>query len=188
MECCEKLESIAYGEDGKSPDPTKCQKLGKALIETNAIKRLIVSISDLDFEARKSVSKIFSTMVTNDYSEFRTKYLLAAQNRDVLDFLVRSYSKSSEIVLVCGEMLRVCLQHDAIVKVVLTQETLNLFFKEYLHRKNFTIQSDALSTSIVRVYYSLIFILIFSNNNNRYDENARGERLHCNISGRREES
>ena len=185
MECCEKLESIAYGEDGKSPDPTKCQKLGKALIETNAIKRLIVSISDLDFEARKSVSKIFSTMVTNDYSEFRTKYLLAAQNRDVLDFLVRSYSKSSEIVLVCGEMLRVCLQHDAIVKVVLTQETLNLFFKEYLHRKNFTIQSDALSTYF---FGGKTRRTANSNSFNRYDENARGERLHCNISGRREES
>ena len=184
MECCEKLESIAYGEDGKSPDPTKCQKLGKALIETNAIKRLIVSISDLDFEARKSVSKIFSTMVTNDYCEFRTKFLLAAQNRDVLDFLVRSYSKSSEIVLVCGEMLRVCLQHDAIVKVVLTQETLNLFFKEYLHRKNFTIQSDALSTYSP----STKLEIVQHEKQHRYDENARGERLHCNISGRREES
>ena len=117
------------------------------MIETNAIKRLIVSISDLDFEARKSVAKIFTTMVTNDYCEFRTKFLLADQNRDVLDFLVRSYTKSAEIALVCGEMLRICLQHDAFVKIVLTQETLNLFFKEYLHTKNFTIQSDALSTS-----------------------------------------
>jgi len=168
LTCCEKLESIAYGEEGKAPDPTKCQKLANALIETNAIKRLIVSISDLDFEARKSVSKIFSAMVTNDYGEFRTKFLLAAQNRDILDFLVRSYSKSSEIVLVCGEMLRVCLEHDAVVKVVLTQETLSLFFKEYLHRKNFTIQSDALSTMKILVENDYIATFLADEENYKF--------------------
>ena len=142
----EKMVTVLCGENGKAPDASKCEKVGGLVVQSGLMKNLIVKIADLSFESRKSVEKIFTALVHGNYGKFQTEFLMDPKNEDIFKFLIRSYEGSPEIALVCGEMLRLCIEKKAIAPKIVNKENLTLFFTKYLHRRNFTVQSDALST------------------------------------------
>lgn len=162
------MKDILLGENSKAPDPSKCTKLGNNAVETALMRRLILMIEDIGFEARKAVKDIFTTLTNHDYGQFQTLFLMDIANERIFEFLLAAYEKPTDIALVCGEMLRVCLSKEPIVKRLLTLENLKLFFKKYLHNKNFTIWSDALST--FKVFVESDSISDFLKNEKNYDE------------------
>jgi len=141
-----KMKDILFGENRKAPDPARCAKLGIRTVEAGLMMRLVMKIADIGFEARKSVKDIFITLTNHDYGNFQTEFLMHTKNSAIFVKLLGAYERKPEIALVCGEMLRVCLSKKPIVKLLLTMDTLRKFFDDYLHKKNFTVWSDALST------------------------------------------
>ena len=140
------MKDIFFGENQKAPDPSRCAKLGLRAIEAGIINQLVVMVNVIGFEASKSVKDIFTNLVNHDYGQFQSQFLMDPENSNVFEFLLGAYQRKAESALICGEMLRVCLSKKAIAKKLLTMDNLKLFFKEYLHRKDFTVWADALST------------------------------------------
>lgn len=89
---------------------------------------------------------VFSTLVTNDYQQFATVYLLSQEGKGVIAALLQGY-KDPEIALNCGIMLRECIKQRCLHEYLLDNpELIKPLFTEYALSATFEISSDAFDT------------------------------------------
>ncbi|CAM9213386.1 unnamed protein product [Ascophyllum nodosum] len=136
---------ILYGEEEREPDEARqveCRELSNAIRLSGVMPRLIESLPALPFEARKDVSQIFSNLVRKNIEGF-VPYVegepLMVKN------MIGAYG-NTDIALHGGAMLRECIRYENLAKMTLYDETLWLFFDQYVHLPNFDVASDAFVT------------------------------------------
>jgi len=100
----------------------------------------------LEFEAKKDVASIFNYLLRRhtgkDGRGPTVDYLL--KNAGILDTLVKGY-ESADIALNCGTMLRECIRHEDLAKVMLYSENFYKFFS-VVEMPNFDVASDGFAT------------------------------------------
>jgi calcium binding protein 39 len=67
------------------------------------------------------------------------------ENFSIVLMLMDGYL-SPDIALSCGSMLRECVRHDDLARVMLSTEKIWCFFDSYVHLPNFDVASDAFNT------------------------------------------
>eukprot|EP00903_Cladosiphon_okamuranus_P021849 g20086.t1 len=136
------IKFVLYGEEEREPDEARCKELSVAIRRSEAMPRLIESLPALPFEARKDVSQIFSNLVRKNIENF-VEYVegepLMVKN------MIGAYG-NTDIALHGGAMLRECIRYEKLARMTLYDETLWLFFDQYVHLPNFDVASDAFVT------------------------------------------
>lgn len=136
------MKVILYG-NSEEPlvDEAKAQELARA--SASLIKQLVAHLDKLPFEARKDVALIFNNVIRKPGVDF-SEYVFENFNPIVTD-LVQGY-KNPDIALSCGSMLRECIRHENLARLLLNSELLWLFFDVYAHLPNFEVALDAINT------------------------------------------
>lgn len=136
------IKFVLYGEEEKEPDDARCRELSVAIRESEVMPRLIESLPALPFEARKDVSQIFSNLVRKNIEGF---VLYVEKKPGMVKNMIGAYG-NTDIALHGGAMLRECVRYEKLARMTLYDETLWLFFDQYVHLPNFDVASDAFVT------------------------------------------
>lgn len=105
------------------------------------------NLSAMEFETRKDAVQIFNNLLRRDVDESTGKCSVnkvAEHDGEVLKTLVDGY-RNGDIALNCGHILRECIRHEQLVKLMLQSELFWEFF-ELVELNDFDVASDAFST------------------------------------------
>ncbi len=164
------MKEILYGVEDKLPVEAKCVELAQNIRQTGLMPILIENLSTLPFESRKDVAQMFNNLVRRNHDGFAD---YVANNTYMVDMMIGAYQNPSTALL-CGSMLRECIRYESIAQKVLNDQSLWLFFDDYVHLPNFDVASDAFVTLgdlltrhklIVFDFLSLKFDEVFSHYN-----------------------
>ncbi|CAM9153154.1 unnamed protein product [Choristocarpus tenellus] len=136
------MKVVLYGEEDKEPEDTRCRELSVAVRVSKVMPRLIESLPALPFEARKDVAQIFNNLVRKNIEGF-VHYV--EEEPLMVKNMIGAYG-NTDIALHGGAMLRECVRYEALARMTLYDETLWLFFDQYVHLPNFDVASDAFLT------------------------------------------
>eukprot|EP00800_Vazella_pourtalesii_P012113 TRINITY_DN287_c0_g3_i1.p1 TRINITY_DN287_c0_g3~~TRINITY_DN287_c0_g3_i1.p1 ORF type:complete len:336 (+),score=82.48 TRINITY_DN287_c0_g3_i1:66-1073(+) len=138
------MKTILYGVADQEPQQEQVALLSQEVYTQHLLFPLIQSLNILEFESRKEVALIFSHILKRQLgTRFPTVDYLVAYP-ELLTILVRGY-ETPETALNNGLMLRECLRHEMLTRIVLYSDDLFLFFK-YVQLQVFDIASDAFAT------------------------------------------
>mmetsp|Transcript_14956 Transcript_14956/g.20900 ORF Transcript_14956/g.20900 Transcript_14956/m.20900 type:complete len:338 (+) Transcript_14956:146-1159(+) len=114
------------------------------ILANDLILPLLNQLGELEFEAKKDTVSIFNHLLRKQSNGKHPAVEYICKNTAILDELVAGYDEP-EIALSCGAMLRDCLRHDSLAKIVLHSDHFWNFFK-YVEVSNFDVASDAFSS------------------------------------------
>lgn len=138
------MKEILYGTNEKEPQTETVAQLAQELYNSGLLSTLIADLQLIDFEGKKDVAQIFNNILRRQIGT-RTptvEYICTQQN--ILFMLLKGY-ESPEIALNCGIMLRECIRHEPLAKIILWTEPFYDFFR-YVEMSTFDIASDAFAT------------------------------------------
>ncbi|PKA53609.1 Putative MO25-like protein [Apostasia shenzhenica] len=138
------MKSVLYGNSEAEPVPEACGQLTQEFFRENTLSLLIINLPKLNLEARKDATQVVANLQRQQVQSrsIASDYLEA--NKDLLDILISGY-ENMDIALHYGTMLRDCIRHQSIARVVLDSENMKKFF-DYLLIPNFDIASDVFAT------------------------------------------
>ncbi|XP_030071667.1 calcium-binding protein 39 isoform X1 [Microcaecilia unicolor] len=138
------MKDILYGTNEKEPQTESVAQLAQELYNSGLLSTLVADLQLIDFEGKKDVAQIFNNILRRQIGT-RTptvEYICTQQN--ILFMLLKGY-ESPEIALNCGIMLRECIRHEPLAKIILWSEQFYDFFR-YVEMSTFDIASDAFAT------------------------------------------
>ncbi|KAJ4924277.1 hypothetical protein JOQ06_000517 [Pogonophryne albipinna] len=110
---------ILYGSNDKEPHTETVAQLAQELYNSGLLLSLVKNLQVIDFEGKKDVCQIFNN-------------------------ILRSY-ETPQSALNCGIMLRECIRHEPLAKIILHSSDFYKFFL-YVEMSTFDIASDAFAT------------------------------------------
>lgn len=169
------MQECVFGEDEEHSSKENAIIICREACRTGLVSKMIDSLPLIEFESRKDVAQIFSTImriVEDDGSMPGLDYL--DKHLELLDTLFDGYN-TADIALCCGQMFRECIRHEEIARLVLNDPELfsNLFAK--LELAEFEIASDAFLTlkDLLTRHKSLVSIYLTEH----YDDFLENYRL-----------
>lgn len=139
----EQMKNILYGTpDNPEVDDDRAKDLSKAIQAEGLLIITLEHLEEIPFEAKKDSALIFNNLIRKNIYNF-AQYIEV--NPRIITLLCEGYSKS-ESALNCGSILRECIRHDNLAKILLDSDSLWKFFDTYVHLPNFDVASDAFST------------------------------------------
>uniref|UniRef100_A0A158R4K9 Non-specific serine/threonine protein kinase n=1 Tax=Syphacia muris TaxID=451379 RepID=A0A158R4K9_9BILA len=151
-------EGILVGS-GEDQEINPVAELSQEAYNSNVLVLLVNHLEKLDFESKKRVAAIFSHMLRRQIGQRHPTAEYLCARYDVLFNLLRGCGRSA-IALTCGMILRSCIRHEDLAKIVLSSPMHVYCFKLLNHRpavltiqisikklvSSFDIASDAFST------------------------------------------
>ena len=95
-------------------------------------------------QAKKDVVAVFNNLLRRQLGTRSPTVEYLCTREPILYTLVSGY-ENPDIALHCGMILRECIRHEALAKLLLYSESFWKFF-EYVELSNFDISSDAFAT------------------------------------------
>jgi len=149
------MKLIIYGQDNQEPHTEqngrpnstsfiKVAQLAQETYNANILPLLIKNLSKLDFEAKKDVAQIFNNLLRRQIGTRSPTVEYLCARPEILMILVRGYSVP-DIAITCGTMLKECIRHEHLAKIILHSEQFYDFFR-YVEVSTFDIASDAFAT------------------------------------------
>ncbi|GMM53772.1 Hym1 protein [Maudiozyma humilis] len=144
------LKHFVIGDMDPKPTPEGLDELYLAILGADLFYDLILHFSELEFEARKEVSLIFSIclgyskdnkLVTVDYlvSQPRTLALMLRST----ELALQHKGASQDIFLVLGNMIIECIKYEQLCRIFLKDQQLWKFF-DFTGLPNFEISTESL--------------------------------------------
>jgi len=138
------MKYVLYGDNEHEPNPDATVLLANEIYSSDLLPLLIINLAKLEFEARKDVASIFNNLLRRQIGPRSPTVEYISRNTELLDALVQGYS-SPEVALNCGSMLRECIRHETLAKILLNSENFWQFFL-FVEMSNFDVASDAFAT------------------------------------------
>lgn len=164
----ERIVGILYGSDGNEPSQEDISKLAQEIYSTNLLTDLVRNLNLLEFEARKVVSRIFRNLLIRQIGTRYPTVNHIAENKEIIFYLLEGYDhKDVTTVSCCGDMLRECMEREALAKILLESDRFFRMF-DFIVLDSFDISSDAHRTfrSIMLKHKQLVAEFLTTN----YDE------------------
>jgi calcium binding protein 39 len=124
-------------------------QLAQETYNANVLPLLIKNLGKLEFESKKDVALIFNNLLRRQIGTRSPTVEYLCARHEILLALVKGY-ESPDIAMTCGTMLKECIRHEHLAKIILYSEQFYDFFS-YVEVSTFDIASDAFSTFKVRV-------------------------------------
>ncbi|KAF6032754.1 CAB39L [Bugula neritina] len=138
------IKLFLYGSAEQEPQQDVIAQLSQEIYSSSLLHNLLVNLHLIDFERKKDVTQIFNNLLRRQISSRLPTVEHIAAKPDILFLLLNGY-ENQDIALHCGLMLRECLRHESLCKLILTSPKFFDFFN-YVEMSTFDISSDAFST------------------------------------------
>lgn len=138
------MKVMLYGTDSQEPQSELAAQLAQEFYNHDMLLLLVRNLHKLDFEAKKDVAQIFNNILRRQIGTRSPTVEYVCTKSEILFILIRGY-ENQEIALNCGVMLRECVRHEPLAKIILNSEDLLCFFS-YVEMSTFDIASDAFAT------------------------------------------
>ncbi|KAI8342590.1 calcium-binding protein 39-like protein [Chlamydoabsidia padenii] len=124
-------------------------QLAQEVYSNDLLQLMILNIQKFEFEAKKDVAQIFNFLLrrsigTQSIGTRSPTVEYICSHEDILFTLLKGYEKP-EVALNCGLILRECLRHESLAKIILYSPQFYLFF-DYVEVSTFDIASDAFAS------------------------------------------
>lgn len=135
------IKAEMMGDGEQPPSPEECLSVCLEACKQDLPVMLCIKMSAMDFEARKDAAAIFGQILRTEHEGkmLGAEHVLTQQT--ILVSLMQGY-RNSKVALVYGGMLRDCIRHEELARIILTGPLFDLFY-EYVELENFEIASDA---------------------------------------------
>lgn len=147
-ECARYLKQvkvILHGDEENEPQPDQISLLAQEIYATDCLYFLVSNLKRLDFDSRKDVLIVFSTLLRRQIgNKSPTVDYLINSKPEIILMLIKGPEQEA-IGLVCGQILRDCIKFEIITAFILSQPSFWNFFK-YVNIPTFEIATDAFST------------------------------------------
>uniref|UniRef100_A0A914DD07 Mo25-like protein n=1 Tax=Acrobeloides nanus TaxID=290746 RepID=A0A914DD07_9BILA len=138
------VKLIIYGQDNQEPHTEQVAQLAQETYNANVLPMLIRNLAKLDFESKKDVALIFNNLLRRQIGTRSPTVEYLCARPEILMTLVKGY-ECPEIAITCGAMLKECIRHEHLAKIILHSEQFYDFFN-YVEVSTFDIASDAFAT------------------------------------------
>lgn len=138
------MKNILYGDGENEPVPELVVQLAQEVYGNDLLQLLVQNIGKFEFEAKKDVAQIFNNLLRRQIGTRSPTVEYIATREEILFQLINGYD-NQDIALNCGIMLRECLRHEPLAKIVLYSPHFWRFFN-YVELSTFDIASDAFAT------------------------------------------
>jgi len=138
------IKFVLYGDAEHEPNPDTIGILANEIYLADLLPLLVLHVAKLEFEAKKDMSIVVNNLLRRQVANRLPTVEYIQRNPEILDNLVKAYD-STDIALTCGGILRECVKHEPLAKIVLYSERFWEFFK-YVEVPNFDVASDAFAT------------------------------------------
>ncbi|KAK6325410.1 hypothetical protein J4Q44_G00047520 [Coregonus suidteri] len=142
--CLVAMKEILYGTGDKEPHTETVAQLAQELYNSGLLISLVENLQVIDFEGKKDVCQIFNNILRRQIGTRSPTVEYFSSHQEVLFVLQKGYETPGS-ALNCGIMLRECIRHEPLAKVVLHSEHFQDFFN-YVEMETFDIASDAFAT------------------------------------------
>ncbi|CDF40844.1 unnamed protein product [Chondrus crispus] len=127
--------------------PQHVDELVRLACKGDLLTLIVSNLSMMEFETRKDAVQIFNNLLRRDMEdnpEMSVASKVAEEDGAVLATIVEGYS-SGDITLNCGSILRECIRHETLAKLLLESVFFWRFF-ELVELSDFDVASDAFAT------------------------------------------
>lgn len=138
------MKEILYGTNEKEPQTEAVAQLAQELYNSGLLSTLVSDLQLIDFEGKKDVAQIFNNILRRQIGTRTPTVEYICTQQSILFMLLKGY-ESPEIALNCGIMLRECIRHEPLAKIILWADQFYDFFR-YVEMSTFDIASDAFAT------------------------------------------
>ncbi|KAI8515196.1 PREDICTED: calcium-binding protein 39-like isoform X1 [Branchiostoma belcheri] len=138
------MKNILYGTGDQEPVTELVAQLAQEMYNSDMIITLINNLHKIDFEGKKDVAQIFSNILRRQIGTRSPTVEYICTRQEILFTLMKGY-ETPEIALNCGIMLRECVRHEALAKIMLYSNQFYDFFR-YVEMSTFDLASDAFAT------------------------------------------
>uniref|UniRef100_A0A8C8FMY3 Uncharacterized protein n=1 Tax=Oncorhynchus tshawytscha TaxID=74940 RepID=A0A8C8FMY3_ONCTS len=142
--CLVAMKEILYGTGDKEPHTETVAQLAQELYNSGLLISLVENLQVIDFEGKKDVCQIFNNILRRQIGTRSPTVEYFCSHQEVLFVLQKGYETPGS-ALNCGIMLRECIRHEPLAKLVLHSEDFQHFFN-YVEMETFDIASDAFAT------------------------------------------
>ncbi|XP_039521638.1 calcium binding protein 39, like 1 isoform X1 [Pimephales promelas] len=139
------LKEVLSGTGDKEPQTEAVAQLAQELYNTNLLISLIANLQRIDFEGKKDVVHLFSNIVRRQIGARTPTVEYISSHSQILFMLLKGSYETPEVALNCGMMLRECLRHEPLARILLFSEDFFCFFR-YVELSTFDIASDAFAS------------------------------------------
>jgi calcium binding protein 39 len=158
------VKVILHGDDGNEPSPDQISILSQEMYTNDTLYYLIHNLKKLDFDSRKDVGILFSTLLRRQLREKSpTVDYLVNSKPEILMILLRA-PESNEVGLICGQILRDCIKFEKINQFVLNDKMFWNYFT-YVQNPIFEIAADAFTTlhDLLTIHKELVLNFLAEN-------------------------
>eukprot|EP00053_Salpingoeca_punica_P007612 m.69311 g.69311 ORF g.69311 m.69311 type:complete len:327 (-) comp14241_c0_seq1:1080-2060(-) len=141
------LKQVLCGPVGEGDSQAEAQaQVSQEMYSTDLLQSLVANLAKVDFESKKDIVQIFAgTLRRQTAGRHPTvEYLGQGKNSQLLIDLVHGYG-NPEIALHVGQMLRECIKHDTLAKIIVNDPAFYEFFN-HVQVSTFDVASDAFTT------------------------------------------
>ncbi|CAO2591176.1 Calcium-binding protein 39-like [Lemmus lemmus] len=142
------MKEILCGTNDKEPPTEAVAQLAQELYSSGLLVTLIADLQLIDFEGKKDVTQIFNNILRRQIGARSPTVEYISSHPHILSMLLKGY-EAPQIALRCGIMLRECIRHEPLAKIILFSNQFRDFFK-YVELSTFDIASDAFATFKVK--------------------------------------
>jgi calcium binding protein 39 len=134
------MKTMLYGTADQEPQTELIAQLAQEIYNSHLLLLLINGLEKLDFEARKDAAQVFNNVLRRQIGTRSPTVEYLCTKEEIVHTLVRGY-ENPVIALNCGMMLRECIKHEALAKMILQSEDFFRFF-DYVEVSTFDVASD----------------------------------------------
>ncbi|KRX46079.1 Calcium-binding protein 39-like, partial [Trichinella sp. T8] len=138
------VKAVLYGSGDSEPQTELIAQLAQETYSCGLLPLLVNNLVRFDFESKKDVALIFNNLLRRQIGTRSPTVEYLSAKPEVLVALIKGY-EVSEIALCCGSMLRECIRHEPLARMLLSFEETYRFFT-YVEGSTFEVASDAFST------------------------------------------
>lgn len=138
------MKELLCGAQDKEPPTEAVAQLAQELYSSGLLVTLIADLQLIDFEGKKDVTQIFNNILRRQIGTRCPTVEYICSHPHILFMLLKGY-EAPQIALRCGIMLRECIRHEPLAKIILFSNQFRDFFK-YVELSTFDIASDAFAT------------------------------------------
>ncbi|CDO51398.1 similar to Saccharomyces cerevisiae YKL189W HYM1 Component of the RAM signaling network that is involved in regulation of Ace2p activity and cellular morphogenesis [Geotrichum candidum] len=138
------IKVILCGDQDSDPIPDQIALFAQEAYQSDILLLLVANLPSLEFDSRKEVVVIFSTLLRRQIGNHSPTIDFLSNNTKLFDALIIACS-NYDVALTAGIILRDCIKHEALVKMVLKSPAFWTLF-DTVSKAPFEIATDAFST------------------------------------------
>ena len=139
-----RMTEILYKKKEGDDASSRTLQLVTEISHTDFISKGLDALLTLPVEQRKQFTIIFTGSIAHQTGAEYPVAIWVQRNPKALDVLMGMYNHP-ELAVCAGEMLRLCVKHEALARLMLTPERLDRLFS-YFTVANFDVSADSFAT------------------------------------------